>query len=68
MVRQQPVHARLCSFKEKGNRKLSSIPGNDLHAIFIHRSLHCLKLVDRRPIDPPPIVQLVCDSPGTDQQ
>ncbi|KAG2173551.1 hypothetical protein INT44_007142 [Umbelopsis vinacea] len=41
MVRQQPVHARLCSFKEK---------------------------VDRRPIDPPPIVQLVCNSPGMDQQ
>ncbi|CAO3667239.1 unnamed protein product [Umbelopsis ramanniana] len=40
-VRQQPVHARLCSFKEK---------------------------VDRRPIDPPPIVQLVCESPGVDQQ
>ncbi|KAH8549875.1 velvet factor-domain-containing protein [Umbelopsis sp. PMI_123] len=41
IVRQQPIHARLCSFKEK---------------------------VDRRPIDPPPIVQLVCDNPGIDQQ
>ncbi|KAL1931852.1 hypothetical protein VTP01DRAFT_8908 [Rhizomucor pusillus] len=33
IVRQQPVRARLCSFKEK---------------------------VDRRPVDPPPIVQLIC--------
>ncbi|CDH57921.1 developmental regulator [Lichtheimia corymbifera JMRC:FSU:9682] len=33
IVRQQPVKARLCSFKEK---------------------------VDRRPVDPPPVVQLEC--------
>ncbi|KAJ8654053.1 hypothetical protein O0I10_010264 [Lichtheimia ornata] len=36
VVRQQPVKARLCSFKEK---------------------------VDRRPVDPPPIVQLICRDP-----
>ncbi|KAG2178846.1 hypothetical protein INT43_001692 [Umbelopsis isabellina] len=41
VVRQQPIHARLCSFKEK---------------------------VDRRPIDPPPIVQLQCRDSHCDQQ
>lgn len=52
LVRQHPERARICSFKDKSGSQLhlsSSKP----------KSLTRSTPVDRRPIDPPPIVQLV---------
>ncbi|KAI9028277.1 velvet factor-domain-containing protein [Phycomyces nitens] len=54
VVRQEPQKARLCSFKEKGLAQA-------LQNIFLIQTT-----VDRRPIDPPPILQLVFSSPTDD--
>lgn len=45
-VRQEPKQARMCGVGGKGERDVRS------------RSSHKLSIADRRPIDPPPIVQL----------
>jgi hypothetical protein len=59
-VIQQPERARLCSFKEENETSKSlfcaSASGKK------KEGLHADTLVDRRPVDPPPVVELLLDN------
>lgn len=54
-VMQQPERARLCSFKEE-NETSESLP------VAVEKEGHADDLVDRRPVDPPPVVELLLDN------
>lgn len=58
-VVQQPERARLCSFKEENetSESLFTLASNDEGP-----SASADDLVDRRPVDPPPVVELLLDN------
>jgi len=58
-VIQQPERARLCSFKEE-NETSESL--SVLVLVGKKEGLHADALVDRRPVDPPPVVELLLDN------
>ena len=52
VVRQQPERARLCSFKEENETSGSNRSRHESSSVVLTRS------VDRRPVDPPPVVEV----------
>lgn len=55
-IRQQPVHSRMCGIGERG----TEIRFLNIYSIKI--LILRLFPVDRRPIDPPPVVQIVMNT------
>lgn len=57
-VVQQPERARLCSFKEENETSESPFVLVEKRVL----SASADDLVDRRPVDPPPVVELLLDN------
>lgn len=60
VVKQQPERARLCSFKEENDTSMST--SIIFEVTLLTRPLY---KVDRRPVDPPPIIQIIPSSEGS---